>query len=411
LVFLVFCIDIKPFSSASCARKIKPVRDGVKKRASDQHAQHVFVLSTIKPSEVMIMIIQMKRNVTEKEVQATVDRLMELAAQANVRVEPKPVPGETTTTIPVLGTDLHRIDLDQIEQLAQVETAIRVGTPYKLASRDYIPETRAVKINGTKIGNGNLCVIAGPCSVEDYETTLEAARRAKEMGADMFRAGAYKPRTSPYSFQGMEEEGLGILQRVRKETGLAIVSEITRVDTIDKFLEYDVDIFQIGTRNGQNSELVREVARGIKGKNKAMLLKRGFSTEINEYALMAEYALMEGLESVILCLRSVRGGPNGLTRGTVDTGDIGILRTLTNLPVIYDPSHAAGKRELVYDISLGAIGHGAQGLLVEAHPTPESAASDGRQTLYMENNGKKTDLGRVIADCRRMYHFREDLAN
>ncbi len=256
-----------------------------------------------------------------------------------------------------------------------VEAKIKTGKQYPLASREWKRETTVVNVGGVEIGRERIVVAAGPCSVEDEELMIDISRRLKSLGVSIIRGGAFKPRTSPYSFQGLREKGLKILRRVFEETGLPIVSEMMDPRDAALFKEY-VDMIQIGARNSQNFALLREVGK----MGKPVLLKRGFGNTVDEWLSSAEYILSEGNGSVVICERGIRSFETG-TRFTLDVGGIALAKRLTHLPVCADPSHPAGRRDLVAPLALAAIASGADALLIEVHPHPEKALSDSEQQL------------------------------
>jgi 3-deoxy-7-phosphoheptulonate synthase len=266
--------------------------------------------------------------------------------------------------------------------LAGVKETIRVTKPYKLVSRETHPESTIITIGDVRIGGGKPVIMAGPCAVESEEQALIIARLVKRYGAQIFRGGAFKPRTSPYSFQGLGEEGLKILERVRKETGLLIITEATDHTNISIVEKY-ADIIQIGARNMQNYSLLRQAGHV----SKPILLKRGFAATIEELLMSAEYIISEGNTQVILCERGIRTFADN-TRNTLDLSAILSIKEVSHLPIIVDPSHAAGLREYVIPLSRGAIAVGADGLLVEVHHDPPHALSDGMQSLYPEQFGE-----------------------
>ncbi len=264
------------------------------------------------------------------------------------------------------------------ESLPGVEKAVPVSKPYKLVSRELHPGPSIIKVGDVAVGGDRLVVIAGPCGVEDRERTMEIARTVRRHGAVLFRAGAFKPRTSPYSFQGLGEEGLKILRDVREETGLGIVSEMTSPSQADLMVKY-VDVVQVGARNMQNFELLKSVGRI----GKPVLLKRGLAATIEEWLMSAEYILSEGNDQVILCERGIRTFER-YTRNTLDLTAVPVIKKLTHLPIIVDPSHATGIREKVSPMARASIAAGADGLIIEVHTEPEKALSDGPQSLYPE---------------------------
>ena len=267
-------------------------------------------------------------------------------------------------------------DIRYFETLPGVSKVIPISKPYKLVSTELHPEPSVIQVGDVAIGGDRLVVIAGPCAVESRERTLEIARAVKRHGAVLFRGGAFKPRTSPYSFQGLEAEGLKILAEVREETGLGVVTEMTSPGQADLMMKY-VDVVQVGARNMQNFELLKSIGRI----GKPVLLKRGLSATIEEWLMAAEYILSEGNDHVILCERGIRTYET-YTRNTLDLSAIPIIKKLTHLPVIVDPSHATGIREKVSPMARAAIATGADGLIIEVHTNPEEALSDGPQSLY-----------------------------
>ena len=282
--------------------------------------------------------------------------------------------GESHKILGLVG-DTSAMDIDLISALDIVESVRRVQEPYKKANRKFQPNDTVIKVADTQVGGGNLTVMAGPCSVESEEQILEVARAVKKSGATMLRGGAFKPRTSPYSFQGKGVEGLRLLSLAKKDTGLPIVTELMEIHQLEYF--EDVDIIQVGARNMQNFNLLKEVGR----QNKPVLLKRGMSATIEE--LFAEYIMSEGNEQVILCERGIRTFETA-TRNTLDLSAIPVLKKLTHLPVIIDPSHATGKAELVPPMAIAAAAAGADGLLIEVHNDPQHALCDGSQSLKPE---------------------------
>ena len=282
--------------------------------------------------------------------------------------------GVESTVLGLIG-DTVQIDEDWVNAQEFVESVKRVQEPYKKANRKFHPDNTVIELpTGQKIGDGSLCIMAGPCSVETEEQINYVARRVKAAGASFLRGGAFKPRTSPYSFQGLKAEGLDLLKGARKETGLPIVTEIMRTSHIDMF--ESVDIIQVGARNMQNFELLKELGKI----NKPILLKRGLSSTIEEWIMSAEYIMAGGNEQVILCERGIRTYETA-TRNTLDLSAVPIIKKLSHLPVIADPSHATGKSWLVEQMSLAAVAAGADGLMIEVHNDPKHALSDGAQSL------------------------------
>ncbi len=282
--------------------------------------------------------------------------------------------GVESTVLGLIG-DTTQIDIDYINAQEIVESVKRVQEPYKKANRKFHPGNTVISFDsGEKIGDGSLCIMAGPCSVESEEQLNGIAERVKKSGATFLRGGAFKPRTSPYSFQGLKSEGLDLLKEARRLTGLPIVTEIMRASHIDMF--ENVDIIQVGARNMQNFELLKELGKI----NKPILLKRGLSATIEELLMSAEYIMAGGNDKVILCERGIRTYETS-TRNTLDISAVPVLKKLTHLPVIVDPSHASGKSWLVEPLALAAVAAGADGLMIEVHNDPPHALSDGAQSL------------------------------
>lgn len=284
--------------------------------------------------------------------------------------------GEDYCLLGIIG-DTRRIDVGQIEANQHVEKLLRVHHPFKLASRMFHPEDTIIKVDDCEIGGGKVVVMAGPCSVESEEQLMTIARSVKANGAQMLRGGAYKPRTSPYSFQGMEEEGLKLLKKAKDETGMPVVTEVMCVETFDVVEAY-ADILQIGARNMQNFALLKKAGKS----QKPILLKRGLSATIEELLMSAEYIMAEGNMNVILCERGIRTFET-YTRNTLDISAIPVVKELSHLPIIVDPSHAAGKWAMVEPLSKAAVAVGADGLIIEVHHQPEIAMSDGAQSLKL----------------------------
>lgn len=317
------------------------------------------------------MIVIMSPAATEDEVMAVLEWLREQGFEVHVSR------GETRTVLGVIGDKETLADLP-VEALEGVEKAVPVTHSYKLASRFFRAEPTVIEVNGVEIGGSNLVVMAGPCAVESREQLLETARVVKEAGAHLLRGGAFKPRTSPYSFQGLQEEGLRLLAEVRMETGLGVVTEVMSPNQVELVSCY-ADILQIGSRNMQNFDLLREVGRA----RKPVLLKRGLSATIDEWLNAAEYIMNGGNYQVILCERGIRTY-EPMTRNTLDISAIPLIKTLSHLPIVVDPSHAGGKWHLVAPLARAAVAAGADGLMIEVHPDPSRALSDGPQSLKPE---------------------------
>ena len=319
------------------------------------------------------MMIVMKEGATASEVDAVVRRVQSVGAQAHVSQ------GELVTVIGAMGDREHVANLG-LEGAPGVDHLVPILKPYKLASLQYRRgERTVVDVEGRKIGGDHFATIAGPCTVESREVLLSAARTVRDAGAQMLRGGAYKPRTSPYSFQGLGEAGLRLLAEAKEETGLPIVTEVMDVRDLDAVLAV-ADVIQLGARSMQNYTLLTEVGRA----GKPVLLKRGLSATLEELLMSAEYVLKEGNENVLLCERGIRTYEPSY-RFTLDLMAVPVLRELTHLPIVIDPSHAAGKRSLVEPLSLAAAAAGADGVMVETHPAPEEAVCDGPQALLADD--------------------------
>ncbi|MCI9166616.1 MAG: 3-deoxy-7-phosphoheptulonate synthase [Dorea sp.] len=317
------------------------------------------------------MIIVLKPRTKQQEIDHVVNLIKSKGLDTHI------VEGSEMTIIGCIG-DTTRIDSKLFEVNPSVDKVMHVQEPYKLANRAFHPEESIVDVSGVKVGGGHLAMIAGPCSVESTEQVLEIALAAKASGANLLRGGAFKPRTSPYSFQGLGLEGLDILCEVKKETGMPIVTELMSPDHLDLFNE-KVDLIQIGARNMQNFDLLKQLGQ----LDRPILLKRGLNATYEEWIMSAEYIMASGNENVILCERGIRTFES-YTRNTLDLQSIPVLRKLTHLPVIVDPSHAGGKWWLVDAMSRAAIAAGADGLMVEVHTNPECALCDGAQSLKPE---------------------------
>ncbi len=333
------------------------------------------------------MLIVMKKGATDREIEQVVETIRGLG------LTPHPIPGEQRTAIGITGNK-GSLDPNQLESLPGVMEAIPVSKPFKQVSREWREENTVVDVGGVKFGGRALAIIAGPCSVESYEQTLTVARAVKEAGAHILRGGAFKPRTSPYSFQGLGEEGLRILDRVRKEVGIPVVTEALDTDGVDLVERY-ADMIQIGARNMQNFSLLKRAGRS----RLPVLLKRGMSATIDELLLAAEYVVSEGNPNVVLCERGVRTFADH-TRNTLDLSAIPAVQRLSHLPIIADPSHGTGKREKVVPMARAAIAAGADGLIIEVHHRPETALSDGYQALvpdmFAELMGQVARLAPVV---------------
>jgi len=315
------------------------------------------------------LLIVMHRNASQKQI-GTV-----LTAVERMGLTASSIPGSERMAIGVLGNKEYVDDLS-IRDLPGVKEVIHVSKPYKMVSRDFHPRPTVIRIGGVEIGEGRPPItIAGPCAVESEDQIIRTARAVKAAGAEMLRGGAFKPRTGPYTFQGLKEEGLKLLALAKKKTGLPLVSEVMTSENVELVAGY-VDVLQVGARNMQNFDLLREVGRT----KKPVLLKRGLSATIEEFLAAAEYILDEGNPQVILCERGIRTYETA-TRNTLDLSIIPIIKELSHLPIIVDPSHATGKRSLVPPMAKAALVAGANGIMIEVHPEPEKALSDGPQSL------------------------------
>jgi 3-deoxy-7-phosphoheptulonate synthase len=299
--------------------------------------------------------------------------------------------GDTYFIIGIIG-DTSVVDPKKLQVLKGVDRVMKVQEPYKKANRIFKPEDTIVKVENSIVGGGHLGIMAGPCSVESEEQIVEVAKRVKKAGANFLRGGAFKPRTSPYSFQGLELEGLKLLKIAKEETGLPIVTELMSTDYLDTFVE-EVDMIQIGARNMQNFDLLKQVGRT----KKPVLLKRGLSSTIEEWLMSAEYIMAGGNDNVILCERGIRTFET-ITRNTLDLQAVPVIKKLSHLPIIIDPSHAGGYAYLVEPMAKAAIMAGADGLMIEVHNDPENALSDGQQSLTPDAFDKLMSKVKVLAD-------------
>ena len=333
------------------------------------------------------MLIVMRHGAPEEDVRRVVATIEEMGYQA------RPMPGKQRTTVGLVGND-GRVDGSRLAALSGVQEIIHVTKPYKQVSREWKPDSTVIRLpGGLTVGGDEVIVMAGPCSVESERQILEAARAVREAGATVLRAGAFKPRSSPYSFQGLGRAGLKLLGRARAETGLLIVTEAMDGEGMDWVAEV-ADIIQIGARNMQNYSLLKHAGRA----GKPILLKRGLSATIQELLLSAEYILAEGNPNVILCERGVRGF-DPATRNLFDLSALPVVHGLSHLPIIADPSHGTGHRDMVIPMARAAVAAGADGLLVEVHPSPDRALSDGAQSLYPEQFDRMMKETRLIAEA------------
>ncbi len=333
------------------------------------------------------MLVVMQANATEEQIRAVCERIESLGLRAH------PIPGAMRTAIGITGNK-DAVDLGTLESLAGVAECIPVSKPYKLVGREMKPEDSVITIptpaGEVKVGGGNVAIIAGPCAVETREQTFAAAERVRAAGARLFRGGAYKPRTSPYSFQGLGLEGLKILAEAREKYGLGIVTEAVDNECLDLVEEY-ADVIQIGARNMQNFSLLRRAGRA----RKPVLLKRGMSATLDEWLMAAEYVLSEGNYQVMLCERGVRTFSDH-TRNTLDLSVVPAAQRASHLPILVDPSHGTGRRQKVRALSRAAVAVGADGLIIEVHHDPDRALSDGMQSIAPE------EFQRLMAEVREI---------
>lgn len=313
------------------------------------------------------MIAVLKQGTTLHQRQQLVDWLNNMNLDVHISE------GKEVTVLGLIG-DTSRVDMDLLKSLETVESVKRVSEPYKQANRKFHPKDTVVTIGNVKIGGGSFAMIAGPCSVESEDQIIQVAEAVKASGATVLRGGAFKPRTSPYAFQGMKGEGIQLLLKAKKATGLPIVTEIMNISTLDLFA--DVDLIQVGARNMQNFDLLKELGKT----NKPILLKRGLANTLEELLMSTEYIMSEGNEQVILCERGIRTFETA-TRNTLDLSAVSVLHGLTHLPVMVDPSHATGKAKLVTPMALAAAACGADAIMIEVHNNPTCALCDGAQAL------------------------------
>lgn len=335
------------------------------------------------------MVVIMNADATQADIEGVISAIEEKGLEAKV------MEGAHQKIVGVIG-DKTKLAATPLDAMHGVETTVAISKSYKLASREFHPAATVVDIRGIKIGDGTPVVMAGPCAVESREQLLETAQLVKEGGAQFIRGGAYKPRTSPYAFQGLEEEGLKYLAEAREKTGLAVVTEVTVVEAVDTVAAY-ADLLQVGARNMQNFGLLKAVGRA----GKPVMLKRGLAATIDEWLNAAEYIMNEGNPNVILCERGIRTYET-YTRNTFDISAIPAIKHLSHLPIIADPSHGTGKWRMIKPVSLASIAAGADGLIIEVHPNPARALSDGPQSLTPENY---RDL---MASVQKLSRFMKD---
>lgn len=333
------------------------------------------------------MIVVMDKNYTSDDINQVVNYITNKNLEVNISK------GKHGCVIGILG-DTSQTDLEEVEALRCVSKILKVQEPYKKANRLFHPEDTIVNINGNKIGGKHLGIIAGPCAVESEEQIVEIAKKVKMSGANFLRGGAFKPRTSPYSFQGLESHGLKLMKIAKEETGLPIVSELMSISYLDEFMDI-VDVIQIGARNMQNYDLLKHIGKT----NKPVILKRGLSSTIEEWLLSAEYIMAGGNENVILCERGIRTFET-YTRNTLDLSAIPVVKKYSHLPILVDPSHGTGNSEYVESMSKAAIVAGSDGLMIEVHNNPQKALSDGQQSITPDQFNKLMKKVKILSNLR-----------
>lgn len=333
------------------------------------------------------MIAVLKKDTTQEQKQHLLSWLKNMGLEVHVS------DGKEFTVFGLVG-DTSRVDIDLLNSLEIVESVKRVSEPFKQANRKFHPADSVIDINGIKIGGGNFVMIAGPCSVESEDQIIQVAQAVKAAGANILRGGAFKPRTSPYAFQGMKDEGIRLLVEAKKATGLPIITEIMNTRTLDLF--EDVDIIQVGARNMQNFDLLQELGKT----HKPVLLKRGLANTLQELLMSAEYIMSEGNENIILCERGIRTYEN-YTRNTLDLSAVPVLHELSHLPVVIDPSHATGKAALVPPMAAAAAAAGADGIMIEVHNNPAKALCDGPQSLTPEKFAEVNKTVQMIREVMK----------
>ena len=335
------------------------------------------------------MVIIMDPDATAENIKSVISVIHDAGLEAKV------MEGAAQQIVGVIG-DKRRLGEVNFESMKGVETTVAISKSYKLASREFHPQSSVIDVAGVKIGDGTPVVMSGPCAVESREQLFEAADIVKAAGAQFLRGGAYKPRTSPYSFQGLEEQGLKYLAEARERTGLRVVTEVTTVEAVDRVAAY-ADMLQVGARNMQNFGLLKAVGKA----GKPVLLKRGIAATLNEWLNAAEYIMNEGNPNVVFCERGIRTYET-YTRNTLDLSAVAAIKHLSHLPIIVDPSHGTGKWRMVQPMAFAAIAAGADGLMIEMHPNPEKALSDGPQSLTPEH------FRRVMAGVTKLSQFMKD---
>jgi 3-deoxy-7-phosphoheptulonate synthase len=334
-----------------------------------------------------MMIVEMRQGAAQEQIDAVVARARKLGFEVQLNI------GTNKVVVAILGSDTGRVPTETFEVLPGVESVTRIMRPYKLASREFKDEPTLVRVGDVLIGGQQVVIMAGPCSVESHEQLLATAKHVTRVGARILRGGAFKPRTSPFSFQGLGEEGLHLLKQVRDELGVPVVTEITDPHHLDLFNE-QVDLLQIGARNMQNYGLLRAVGQS----GKPCILKRGLSATVTEWLQAADHLMAAGSSQVILCERGIRTFETS-TRFTLDISSIGVVKRNSHLPIIVDPSHAAGHYELVPTLARAAVAAGADGLLIEVHPDPVNALSDGLQSLTFSDFERLMGQLKAIAEA------------
>jgi len=333
------------------------------------------------------MIVAMQSGATEHEIQSVIERMVDLGFNVHRTT------GTQQTILAGVGTPAH-FEVAEFQVLSGVQEAHRISSPYKLAGRGFRPEGTTVKFkNGFVVGGNTVAIMAGPCSVESREQILQSAKIVKAAGGQFLRGGAFKPRSSPYSFQGMGLEGLKLLREVADETGLLVITEVMEISQIELMLPF-IDCFQVGARNMQNFNLLRELGHA----RMPVLMKRGIAATLEEVLLSAEYILAGGNYDLMLCERGIRTFET-YTRNTMDISAIPLLKKLTHLPVIADPSHGVGRRDLVPAMALASVAAGADGVIMEMHPNPDKAMSDGAQSLFPDQLTQLVGKMRLIAEA------------
>ena len=319
------------------------------------------------------MVVIMQNGASQADLDAVLARISEHKLKGSVTY------GESQNIVGIVGTPITVALQESLESMSGVREVVRISRPYKLATREFHPMDTIVDVSGVKVGGGSAVVMAGPCAVESEEQIMTVARAIKAAGAHMLRGGAFKPRSSPYSFRGMGEAALKLMAQARSETGLPIVTEVMTPTDVDLVAKY-ADLLQIGARNMQNYQLLEEVGRS----QRPVLLKRGLSATFEEWMLSAEYIMNQGNHNVILCERGIRTFETA-TRNTLDLNAVALAKKRTHLPIIVDPSHGTGKWYLVQPLALAGLAAGADGLMIEVHPDPDKATSDGPQSLTLEH--------------------------